>query len=410
MTQAAASQAENANGPFPPEFFDDPYPFYAQLRQMSPAFFIEPLNAWILTGYDVVYNASLDERFGVNYEEYQANRMGPSVVDEPFFKSARHSMVCNDPPDHTRMRRVFARGFTSRRVRELPTFTERYANEVLDEADGRIDLVPDYARRIPLAVLSHILGVPQEDWARMETWVQNYSPVLEVFPMTPEQLALANEAAEGLDNYFRGMVEERRAKPVEDFVSEVVLENDQLDQPLSEDELVSNLGLVYFGGHDTQEKMFSNIVNTLDGHRSQLDYLQENPLERTEQAIPELLRYDTVGQFMGRCLREDTDYAGVTMRPGQTIMLCYGAANRDPEAFPDPDSLDFNRSGKPAANISFGAGRHRCIGAALVAQNLPIMLRVLLERARTLNVVRPEVRRHMSMATRGFDAFPITWD
>ncbi|MDF3339461.1 cytochrome P450 [Mycolicibacterium septicum] len=409
MSQPATdNSAAMAAGLFPPEFYDDPYPFYAQIRQSAPVMFLEPLNAWILTRFEDVYAAATDEKFGVNYADYQMNRMGPSVVAEPFFRSAQHSMVCNDPPDHTRMRRVFARGFTARRVRELPSFVEHFAHQCLDEAagNGRIDLVPDYARRVPLAVLSHILGVPSADWTCMEEWVQNYSPVLEVFPMTPSQLQLANEAALGLDDYFRRMVALRRAEPAEDLVTEVLRANDSGADPLSDDELTANLALLYFGGHDTQEKMFGNVINALDAHPDQLRHLYDDPF-RAVEAMPELMRYDTVGQFMGRCPTEDMTFGQVTLRKGQTIMLCFGAANRDPEVFGDPDRIDFTREAKPAPNISFGGGRHRCIGANLAMQNLPIMLRVLLQRCPDLRVDHDAAQRHMSMATRGFDALPI---
>jgi cytochrome P450 len=412
VTQPAADHATAQPADlFPPEFYDDPYPFYAQIRENAPIMFIEPMNAWILTRYEDVMNAAVDEKFGVNYAEYQMNRMGPSVVSEPFFTSAQHSMVCNDPPDHTRMRRVFARGFTARRVRELPTFIEQFAHRCLDEAaeGGRMDLVPDYARRVPLGVLSHILGVPDADWSRMEEWVQNYSPVLEVFPMTPTQLQLANEAAEGLDDYFRHMIAARRAEPAEDLVSEVLRANDGSDDALTDDELTSNLALLYFGGHDTQEKMFGNIINALDTHPQQLRHLYDDP-SRTAEALPELMRYDTVGQFMGRCPTEDMEFGGVTLEKGQTIMLCFGAANRDPAVFPEPDRIDFARQNKGAPNISFGGGRHRCIGSNLAMQNLPIMLRVLLQRCPGLRVDHDAAQRHMSMATRGFDALPIEFE
>lgn len=412
MTQSATDNTDAQPADlFPPEFYDDPYPFYAQIRQNAPVMFIEQLNAWILTRYEDVYNAAVDERLGVNYTEYQMNRMGPTVVSEPFYISAQHSMVSNDAPDHTRMRRVFARGFTARRVRELSSFAEDFAHRCLDEAagEGRFDLVPTYARRVPLGVLSHILGVPEADWARAEEWVQNYSPVLEVFPMTPAQLQLANEAAQGLDDYFRHMIAARRAEPADDLVTEVLRANDGSDDALSDDELTANFALLYFGGHDTQEKQFGNFINVLDGYPEQLGYLYEDP-SRAVEAVPELLRYDTVGQFMGRCPTEDLEFGGVTLQKGQTVMLCFGAANRDPEVFPDPDRIDFAREAKPAPNISFGAGRHRCIGANLAMQNLPIMLRVLLQRCKGLRVDHDAAQRHMSMATRGFDVLPVEFD
>lgn len=419
ITQKVSNVTQSAAAPesplaavaqiFPPEFVEDPYPFYAQLRATAPIMFIEPMNAWLFTRYDDVQHAASDDGFQVNFEEYQVNRMGPEVVKEKYYLSAKDSMVCNDAPDHTRMRKVFARGFTAKRVKELPAFIESYAHGCLDRIEGgQMDVVPDYARRVPLGVLSHLLGVPSEDWPKMATWVQDYAAVLEVFPMTVEQMHLANDAAAGLEEYFTDMIGKRRRDPQEDFVTEALRQNEVMEDNLSDAELVSNLALLYFGGHDTQEKMFGNILNTLDNHRDQFNWLAED-VSRVDVAMPELLRYDTVGQFMGRSPRESMEYKGFTIEPGQTVMVCFGAANRDPEVFPDPDKLDFGRSGSPAPNITFGAGRHRCIGAALAQKNLPIMLKVLLERCPDLQIDRDGVQRHFSLAVRGFDALPVTW-
>lgn len=173
----------------------------------------------------------------------------------------------------------------------------------------------------------------------------------------------------------------------------------------------ANLFLLYFAGHDTQKLQFGNMFAALDRNPDALAELVAEPAA-VPALVPELYRYDTVGQFMGRAVQEPVQLGGRRIEAGQTVMLCMGAANRDPEVFPDPDTLDLHRADAGDAglrHLSFGAGRHHCLGASMALANLPVLLEVLLRRVPGARVDWDSAVRHPSIATRGYDVLPLVW-
>lgn len=403
---------------FTDAFLSDPYPGFAAMRDQSPVLWLEAMNAWILTSYDAVNSAFRDERFRVNFSEYQVNRVGPSVVDEPYFKQAQNSLVCNDHPRHTRMRMVFRRALTQQRVSQLGDEIQQQANRFVDamieasgaEKSGEAELIEDYANRIPHAIISSLLGVPEEDRLGVAKFVRDYSPVLEVTPMSDRDLKMANDAASGLDVFFKDLLKKRAHQKRDDFISEVLTLNEDMDEPLCEDELAANFALVYFGGQDTQEKMFSNMILALSNNPDAMSRLVETPSD-IDKCMTELLRFDSAGQFMGRTTAEELDLCGVTLPKGETVMCSMAAANHDPKYFPNPEKLALDRQAKDGQPdyMTFGTGRHSCLGQHLARANLPIMLKTLLTRLGPLSVDLANSERHQSIATRGFDKMPIAW-
>ena len=397
-----------------PEFLENPYPFYGALRAAEPVHFVEPFNAWILTRFADVKTAFSDDRFRVVYDQYQINRVGPEAVDHDYFKVGKEFLVCNDPPVHTKLKRIFRHPFTPRRVAELLTVLEALAEESIDRfmADGRVDIISQYSARVPLSVMGALLAVPPEDEPMILRWVDAFYHILEIGPMSPDQLVAADEASRLAKEYFGALITERRARPGDDFVSSLLAANTADDDPLSDDQIVANVFLLYFAGHDTQKLMFGNMIAALDRHPDALAELAGEP-GKVPALIPELYRYDTVGQFMGRTAVEDVELGGKTIRSGQTVMVCMGAANRDPEVFPDPDHLDLDRPdgvGHGLRHITFGAGRHHCLGASMAQANLPLLLQVLLRRIPGVRVDWDGAVRHPSIATRGYDVLPLVWD
>lgn len=394
-----------------PQHLADPYPTYQRLRETRPVAPIPEMNAWIITRFADVKEVFKDDRFGVAFDTYQVNRQGPSVVDEPYYRVGKELLVCNDPPVHTRLRRVFREPFTPARVQELAARVEQICTDTLEPIveRGAGDVNADFSSLLPLATISALLDIPAADQPQIGQWVYDFAPVLEVSPMTPDQLVRVNEAAAGLEDYFRGLVAARRDKPGEDFVSAVIAANDADEEPMSEDEVVNNLSLLYFAGQDTQKYMFTNIVAALAERPDALVWLREDP-SRLDQAMDELYRFDSAGQFMGRTALQDVEIGDEVVREGQTVMVCMGAANRDPEKFPEPDTLVFDRPARTSmdAHITFGAGRHRCIGMHLAQMQLPIMLRSFLNALGGLEVDLEAAVRHPSIATRGYDALPFT--
>lgn len=395
------------------EFLDNPYPLYAQLRAADPVHFVEPFNAWILTRFADVKTAFSDDRFRVVYDQYQINRIGPTVVEHDYFKVGSDFLVCNDPPLHTRLRRVFRAPFTNKRVEEMLGVLRRLSDHAIDRFidAGRADIIGEYSARVPLAVMGALLGVPPQDEALILSWVDAFYHILEIGPLSPHQLVAADEASRGARDYFGRLVRERRRQPGEDFVSTLLAANAADEDPMSDDQIVANIFLLYFAGHDTQKLQFGNMLAALDRHPEALAELSSAP-ERIAELIPELYRWDTVGQFMGRTVTENVELGGKTIAKGQTVMVCMGAANRDPEVFPDPDRLDLHRpKGIDASmrHISFGAGRHHCLGAVMAQANLPLMLERLLRRIPALRVDWSGAVRHASIATRGYDLLPVVW-
>lgn len=410
-TTAAPSELEVLSSP---EFLENPYPFYAALRAADPVHFVEPFNAWILTRFADVKTAFSDDRFRVVYDQYQVNRVGPEAVDHDYFKVGKEFLVCNDPPVHTKLKRIFRHPFTPRRVQDLLVVLEGLANESIDRFvdDGRADIISRYSARVPLSVMGALLGVPPEDEPMILQWVDAFYHILEIGPMTPDQLVAADDASRRARQYFGALIDERRRHRGDDFVSGLLAANAADDDPLTDDQIVANVFLLYFAGHDTQKLMFGNMVAALDRHPGALAELAAEPA-KVAALIPELYRYDTVGQFMGRTVVEDVELGGKTIRQGQTVMVCMGAANRDPAVFPEPDRLDLHRpDGLDVGlrHITFGAGRHHCLGAVMAQANLPLLLEVLLRRLPGIRVDWEGAVRHPSIATRGFDVLPLRWD
>lgn len=395
-----------------PETIEDPYPVYAQLREHDPVHFFERLNLWILTRFEDVHNAFRDDRFTVDYETYQVNRMGPGAVHEPYYRVGREMLVVKDPPDHTRLRRIFRAALTPAVARSLAPIAEQVATECVERfADaGATELMQTYAAQVPIHMTSRLLGVPRSDHDQIAAWIRDFAPTMTAPPMPPEQLAHTNEVCDHLMEYFRGLVAEKRRSPGEDLTSAIVGANAADPESLTDAEILPNLAFLYFAGQDTQTNLLGNIVIALDRNRDQLQWLIEDPT-RVERCMHEFYRYDAPGQLMARTAQADVVLGGKVIPAGHTVMLCMGAANRDPAAFSDPDRLNLQRPETQVPYLSFGAGRHRCLGMHVAQTNVPITLRILLERIPfdTVRVRYDEAVRCMDLVQRGYNVLPIEW-
>jgi cytochrome P450 len=400
---------------FTPEVIEDPYPTWRLLRENDPVHYFDGLNLWILTRFEDVHNAFRDDRLSIDYETYQVNRMGPDALGEPYYQVGKEMLVCKDPPDHTRLRRIFRTALTPEIARSLAPIAEQVAKRCVEEfADrGQAELMHDYAAQVPVTVTSMLLGIPREDHEKIADLIRDFAPTMAPAPMPPEQLARTNEVCDALMEYFARHVERKRENPGDDLTSALIRANAEDEESLHDEELLANMPFLYFAGQDTQTNLLGNVVVALDRNRDQLAWLLEDP-SRVDDCLHELLRYDTSGQLIGRTAREDVEMAGKTIQTGHTVMLCMGAANRDPEHFEDPEKLNLQRPPRPASElnyISFGAGRHRCLGIYVAQTNFPITLRILLEHLpfESLRVDYDNAERCMDLQQRGYDRLPIEW-
>lgn len=392
------------------EFIDDPYAAYAKLRRDAPVCRVDALNAWLLTRYKDVKAAALNDRqFGIDFERMQTNRMGPGVVSQPFYAFGREFIAFTDRPHHYDLKKFLMSAFTQSHAEALMPTMRGFANEAIDEfiADGRAEIMKQYAHEVPLRMISHILGVPPEDRRQMEYWVECYNPVIGFPPMTEEQLRKANEATDGFNGYFLKVLDERAERPGTDMVSQVLALNAKRERPFSPLQLVANLILLYFAGQDTQKGHFGNVLMALHNHPEQLAWLREDP-SRVWGVTGELMRYDSVSQIIARVAMEDLEVAGVPITKGQTVLMSIGSTNRDADIFVDPDRFDLHRSDARLA-LTFGSGAHACLGTHFARLLIPIMLETILTRIPDLKIDFGGLVRNKTLSKRGYHTLPANW-
>jgi hypothetical protein len=391
------------------EYFDNPYLYYAHLRATQPVAPVKELNAWFLTGYQDVKSAWLDKRLQIDFDRLQVNRMGPSVVHERFFAFGRQFMAFADPPHHTQLKSLFVQGFTRVRAqRYLPTMraiVEEVVDEIIDW--GSADIIEDFARKVPLKIISTLLGVPRSDQEALRVWIDDYHPVIGFPPMTPAQTAKANSASDGMAEYFRRVVAERERAPGDDLISELLEVNRSLEQPLDEHAIIANLFLLYHAAQDTQKYQVGNTLVALHRHPEHLAYIQDDP-QRCWECLDEFMRYDSSSQIVARVAMTDIEVHGTAIAEGQTVLLGIAAANHDPAVFPEPERFDLKRP-EARLQIAFGGGPHTCLGNGVARLAIPLMLEVLLTRIPSLRIEFGGLVQAKTLSKRGFMSIPATW-
>jgi cytochrome P450 len=317
------------------------------------------------------------------------------------------SMLVVDPPDHTRYRRLVSRAFTPRAIAAFEPMVERTAAALLDQLEQRardgapVDLVDAYAAQLPVLVIAELLGVPVERREDFLRWGAAAAATLD--PGLPFRRYLAAERGlRAMHAFLRQHFDRLRQDPGEDLVSRLV--GLPGDEALSERERHATVMLLLGAGFETTVNLLGNAVVLLDAHRDQWDALRADPAG-WPGAVEEVLRHDSPVQITGRSVRAEVELAGVRLRPGSRVMVLLGAANRDPEVFPDPDRFDTTRA-NARDHLAFSGGIHYCLGAGLARLEAVVALRALTERFPRLRVDGRPVRRDLQ-TLRGFEHVPV---
>jgi len=385
--------------PFAYEFHEDPYPIYRALREHAPVYENAELGFWALSRHADVVAGFKDSELLCNSGGISLE-IGALNVDLTMVLS----FLGMDPPRHTRMRGLVSRGFTPRRVAELEPRVRALATRYIDRfiAQGRCDFVADFAGRLPMDVVSEMLGVPESDRDPLRVWADLVLHRDEgVRGVPPEGIRASMKLLE----YFFKLVAARRRQPGADLASallQVEVDGDRLD----EKDIIGFCYLMIIAGNETTTKLLANA----------LYWLEKNPAARAEvnadaALIPawveETLRYDNSTQLMARTATRDFELHGQKIQRGQKVLLLIGSANRDERVFAQPDVFDIHRD--TSESLAFGKGIHFCLGAALARLEARVSLEELMRRLPDYRVDTDGVARVHSTNVRGFSALPIAF-
>ncbi|HBZ69815.1 MAG TPA: cytochrome P450 [Deltaproteobacteria bacterium] len=384
--------------PYAYEVHEDPYPLYRALRDEAPLYKSEALEFWALSRHSDVLSALKD------FETF-SNRNGVSLDRDAFHPGADATMsfLAMDPPRHTRMRSLVSRGFTPRRVSDLEPRIRELAARYLDECAerGGCDFIADFAGKLPMDVISELLGLPVGDRAMLRGWadtVVHREPGLVGLPPAAAGAALQ------LLQYFQAHVAERRTRPRGDDLTEALLEAQIEGDRLSEREILGFLFLMVIAGNETTTKLLANALYWLWLNPEQRNRLRADP-SLVPNWVEETARYDNSTQALARVVARDTELYGTRLHEGEKVVLLIGSANRDERAFGDPDRYDLLRNTR--ASLSFGHGTHFCLGAALARLEGRVALEEVWRRFPEYDVEPEGIVRVHSVNVRGFAALPV---
>ncbi|MFF4533611.1 cytochrome P450 [Streptomyces sp. NPDC001407] len=395
-----------------PEYKRDPYPLYARMRAAGPihrVLFPSGVTAWLVTGHAAAQRTLADPRLGKNHALGNDRwRENASIMPEPQHSQLQVHLLHQDAPKHTAMRRLITDAFAPRRVEELRPRFQEMADALVDampaDADSA-DLVRCFAARFPFQVLAEVIGLPPHLAARFRRdWGKVVAPVGPTDPGRPAYEALLRE----LQGYIAEVVADRRAAPGDGLLSRLVTARDAGE--LTQEELDSMIFQLLVAGQEPVTNQITTAVVALLRAPEALERLRAEPA-LLPAAVEELLRIDSAFELTTwRFLAEDADLHGTRVPAGDSVIVSLCAANRDPERFPDPDTLDLDRA--QGSHLAFGHGSHFCPGAALARIELQVALGTLLTRLPGLRLAVPDEDLPWIPAVlgRGVGELPVAFD
>lgn len=385
----------------------DPYPLYVKLHELGPASQVDgPF--FVANAYHEVNSVLRNPGFG---KWAQNQESWPELADHPSLTRFSKSILDTNPPDHTRVRRLMATVFTPRRAAALTPAIAGIVGKLLDQmaesgADGSpVDFMDLFAFRVPVSVICELIGIPEPDRYRFRGLMQDLAITLELINDL-SVLGPADAATLEIEEYFTALIAERRAAPRDDLISALIHDADEGDGRLSEEELLSNLVLLLLAGFETTTNLIGNGLAVLF-ERPQLAAGLRDGTIPAAGFVEEVLRFDSPVQLTSRLAMTDgLQVAGIPVPKGSEVMLLLGAANWDPARFPEPERFDPARPDNQP--LSFGAGAHFCLGAALARLEAATAFPLLLDRFPGLAPAADAERiRNDRLVLRGYQTFPV---
>jgi cytochrome P450 len=393
-----------------PEFLDDPYPTYRALRELSPTHRL-PDGSYFLSRYEDLVAVYRDAK---TWSSDKKVDFKPNFGDSLLFEHHTTSLVFNDPPIHTRVRKLLAPTFTPRALAALQPRIEALVDRLLDRAAerGTIDLIEEFAAAIPVQLIGDLLGIPQDEREPLRQWSLDILGALEpVLP--PEKFEAGVASVAGFKDYLRSLVARRKGEGRGDdaeILSKLIAGSDLADhagiggERLSENELLHNCIFLLNAGHETTTNLIGNAVDLLLRFSDQMAKLAAHP-DTIATAVQEFLRMESSNQLGNRRAAVDTQLGGIAMPAGTYVHLGIGAANRDPAQFPQPDQLDIAR--EPNRHLAFGFGIHTCAGNSLARMEAQVAIGRLVARFKKIEPAGQPVRGGRARF-RGFMHYPVS--
>ncbi|GAA1510616.1 cytochrome P450 [Nocardioides humi] len=406
----ATAHAPLVFDPYDYDFHEDPYPTYQRLRDEDPVHHAPADDLWVISRHADVFDV-------LRRDDIFSNRMGVSLDASAWSPDAHKvmSFLGLDGAEQARIRKLVSAAFTPRRVRELTPevqqLTEKYLASTLaiSAEQGEADWIRDFAGKLPMDVISEMMGVPEADRdevRRLADLVVHREDGVRDVPVA------GMEASFALFEYYGDMVEQRRAAPSDDLTSALLAAELDGDK-LRDSEVMAFLFLMVVAGNETTTKLLGNALLHLSAHPEQRDAVLRAPEDPSTLVVPwieETLRHDTSSQMLARYVTEDTEIAGVAVPGGAKALVLLGSANRDERVFTDPTTYDIHREKAELSQIlSFGTGRHFCLGANLARLEARVVLEELVRRVEHFEVHADRAVRVHSTSVRGFASLPTAF-
>lgn len=374
--------------PKDPDFFNNPYPYYEKIREVTPIFYWEEFNTWCFISHDAVNHILRSRDFGnqmthiASKDELELEE--PAEHIKPFIQMDELGMLGMEGPNHHRIRGLVQKAFMNRQINNLKPRIEELSHHLIDkmEAEGEFDILKSFATPIPIIIITEMLGVPSEMSQQLLDWSHDMVRMYQL-GRTREDEDNAVKATKEFKEYLEGFIAIRRKNPKDDLISQLI-DVQEAGEKLSEDELVANIILLLNAGHEATVHVVGNGVKTLLAHPDKLAILKENP-DLYDAAIEEIMRFDPPLHYFSRFVLKDYEYNNVKIPFKSKIGILLGAANRDPSVFRNPETFDLHREKNP--HLAFGGGIHFCVGAPLARLELQTSLPILFERLPNLKLV-----------------------
>ncbi|MDA3648374.1 cytochrome P450 [Saccharopolyspora indica] len=395
--------------PFSAGFRRDPYPVYRRLREAQPVH--RTMGMWVLTRHAEVQAVLRDRTFSAGLIpeliDRQASRLGRHDLAR-IRRLARKSLVFTDNPDHARLRGLVNRVFTGPAIAGLRPLVTDAAERLVREAwdDGGMDAIADFAAPLPNAVLSGWMALPAHLRGQVGRWTHDIRFLLEPGLMTAADFARVHEVVEAFAGELAAVVAHRRCRPGEDLISELLAVRTGGGDRLADEEVVFTCMMCFVAGSETTKSLIGNALLALLQHPEQDALLRREP-ERAQDAVAEALRYDSPLQQTKRVATRDVEIGGERVPAGDQVLLCLGAANRDPARFDRPEEFDITRDAR--GHLAFGHGMHGCLGGLLAELQAEVAFGCLYRRPEFLEPDAAELEWHdHSFIVRGLKRLPVS--